>query len=305
MSVSTRTKSSQLFSLETLAAYHELTKPGITMLVLASMIMGYIMGSAGSIDYITLINAILGTYLIAAGTAAHNQFIERNYDKLMKRTQDRPLPSSKISPAQGFVFSIALIIAGLVYLIAMVNFVAAAVSAVTTFTYLAVYTPMKRHSVANVFIGSIPGALPPVGGWAAATGSIADPGMWILFGIVYLWQVPHVMAIAWLCNDDYSNAGFQMLPLGDHDGKVTALMVNICLLTLIPVTYLFYSLGYAHLIYLIGGILSALYFIYYGLKFWTERSKDHAKKLMFASFFYLPLVWIFIFVDLIVHSYIL
>jgi protoheme IX farnesyltransferase len=303
MSVSTRANLSQFFNLETVAAYHELTKPGITMLVLASMVMGFIMGSVAGLDLMLLFHAILGTYLIAAGTAAHNQFIERNYDKLMQRTKSRPLPSSKISPRSGFIFSISLILAGLVYLIMMVNIVAATVSAVTTIIYLAVYTPMKRISVANVFIGSIPGALPPVGGWAAATGSILDPGMWILFGIVYLWQVPHVMAIAWLCNDDYTNAGFQMLPLGDKSGIKTAWMVNLCLLALLPVTYLFYDLGYANLIYLIGAGVSALYFIYYGLKFWLERSKELAKQLMFASFFYLPLVWIFIVLDLVAYTY--
>jgi protoheme IX farnesyltransferase len=305
MSVSNRAKLSRFINVETVAAYHELTKPGITMLVLASMVMGFVMGSVGHFNLTLLLHAIIGTYLIAGGTAAHNQFIERNYDKLMKRTKSRPLPSSKISPQNGFIFSITLILVGLVYLISMVNIVAASVSAVTTIVYLAVYTPMKRISVVNVFIGSIPGALPPVGGWAAATGSILDPGMWILFGIVYLWQVPHVMAIAWLCNDDYSNAGFQMLPLGDFQGKKTALMVNLCLLTLIPITYLFYALDYANIIYLVGGLLSALYFIFYGLKFWLERSKEHAKQLMFASFFYLPLVWIFIFIDLLAYTYLL
>lgn len=285
------------FSLSTLADYYELTKPGITFLVLASMLMGFILGSQGSIDYIMMINAVIGTYLIAAGTAAHNQFIERKLDKLMNRTSKRPLPDQRISPKQGFLFSIALILAGLVYLLMMVNMVAGLVSAATTLIYLGVYTPMKRISALNVLIGSIPGALPPVGGWAAATGHIFDPGMWILFGIVFLWQVPHVLAIAWLCNDDYCNAGFHMLPENDSEGVKTSIIVMLCLLALLPVTYLLYGFGISGWVYLAGGLISALGFLFYGFRFSLERSKETAKGLMFASFIYLPLVWIFVFLD--------
>jgi len=287
--------------LSTLADYYELTKPGITFLVLASMLMGFILGSQGSMDYIMMINAVIGTYLIAAGTAAHNQFIERKLDKLMNRTSKRPLPDQRITPKQGFLFSIALILAGLVYLLMMVNTVAGLVSAATTLIYLGVYTPMKRISALNVLIGSIPGALPPVGGWAAATGHIADPGMWILFGIVFLWQVPHVLAIAWLCNDDYSNAGFHMLPENDSEGIKTSVIVMVCLLALLPVTYLLNGIGISGWVYLAGGLISALGFLFYGLRFSLERSKETAKGLMFASFIYLPLVWIFVFLDKLIH----
>jgi len=291
---------SKTINLDKLVDYYELTKPGITMLVLASMIMGFILGSGGHIQYLTLFHAMLGTYLIAAGTAAHNQFIERNQDKLMKRTNNRPLPDKRITPREGFLFSIGLIIAGFVYLLFMVNLIASLVSAMTTITYLAVYTPLKRYTAVTVFIGSIPGALPPVGGWAAATGSIADPGLWVLFAIVFLWQVPHVMAIAWLCNDDYSNAGFHMLPANDHSGLKTAWLIMFCLLALFPATWLLFHFGLGQWIYLIGGMVSAAAYLYYGTLFLSERSKGNAKKLMFASFLYLPLVWIFVFVDLLI-----
>lgn len=289
--------------LSTLSAYYELTKPGITFLVLSSMLMGFVMGSGAGINFITLFHAVIGTYLIAAGTAAHNQFIERNLDKMMDRTSDRPIPANRISPRSGFIFSMALILGGLIYLLLMVNVVAGLVSLATTVIYLAVYTPMKQISAVNVIIGSIPGALPPVGGWAAATGSIADPGMWFLFTIVFLWQIPHVLAIAWLCNDDYTKAGFQMLPKNDASGIKTSWIVNISLLLLLPVTWWMFNLDLLGYIFLAGAALSALGYLYYGITFGLDRTKQRAKSLMFASFIYLPLVWLFIFVDLIFNSY--
>ncbi len=285
------------FSESILADYLELTKPGITILVLASMMIGFILGSTAGIDFVLLFHAIIGTLLIAAGTAAHNQFIERDLDKLMVRTSKRPLPTSRIAPAHALLFSLSMILIGLVYLIAMVNLAAGLVSAVTSVMYLAIYTPMKRVSFSNVWIGAIPGALPPVGGWAAATGSVLEPGMWVLFGIVFLWQVPHVVAIAWLCNDDYIRAGFRMLPKNDSNGKIAALSVLGCLVLIIPVSTLLYTLGFNTIIYLIGAILAGLYFLYFGLKFWQERNMATAKKLMFASLAYLPLIWILIIAD--------
>ncbi|MDZ7682318.1 MAG: protoheme IX farnesyltransferase [Fodinibius sp.] len=189
---------------------------------------------------------------------------------------------------------------GLIYLIAVVNFVAGLVSLLTTLIYLGIYTPMKRVSAINVLIGAIPGALPPVGGWAAATGHLGSAGMWILFGIVFLWQIPHVMAIAWVCKDDYSNAGFQMLPKNDTKGlKASALIIG-CLVALLPVCYGLYYIGMNSWLYLAGSLLSSLIFLYYGLIFFKNRDKPAAKKLMFASFGYLPAVWAFVIIDLLV-----
>jgi protoheme IX farnesyltransferase len=282
---------------EILLAYYELTKPGITLMVLSSMAIGFLLGSAGSISFLTLLNATLGTYMIAAGTAAHNQYLERSLDKLMIRTERRPLPMDRIEDNHAKVFSLSLIFAGLLYLILSVNVVAGLVSLATSFIYLLLYTPLKQISFWNVPIGSIAGALPPVGGWAAATGSIADPGMWLLFAIVFLWQMPHVLAIAWLCNDDYTNAGFKMLPKNDTTGKITGIISLFCLILLIPVIYTLYSLGYNSLIYLIPSLLITGWFTIKGLKFYHEPEKSTAKSLMFASFFYLPIVWIFILID--------
>ena len=300
MKLTTEHSLSRLFDTQRIAAYYELTKPGITLTVLASMLIGFVLGSAGQIDYITLIHATLGTWLIASGTAAHNQFLEWRYDGKMKRTQKRPVPASKISPRKSVLFSLTLITVGLFYLLLAVNAVAGLVSLLTTLIYLGIYTPMKRISVANVFIGAIPGALPPVGGWAAATGHLGSTGMWLLFGIVFLWQIPHVMAIAWVCKDDYTNAGFQMLPKNDPKGIKATVLILGCLVALLPVSYGLYHIGMNSWIYLFGGLLSGIVFLYYGLVFAKDRDKPSAKKLMFASFGYLPITWAFVIIDILI-----
>ncbi|HKJ31210.1 MAG TPA: heme o synthase [Balneolales bacterium] len=289
---------SQSDSLSTvLAAYYELTKPGITFLVLASMAIGFFLGSTNGINYVTLLNAVIGTFLIASGTSAYNQYIERDLDKLMLRTRKRPLPMHRVGPTNAFLFSTFLMLIGLGYLILTVNIVAGFISAMTSILYLGFYTPLKRVSFINVFIGAIPGALPPVGGWAAATGHLDNIGLWILFGIVFLWQIPHVVAIAWLCNDDYERAGFHMLPVKDQNGLWSTVTIMSCLILLIPVSIALYTFHINGMIYLAGAVLSGLVFLLYGIFFMLDRSKLNAKKLMFASLFYLPLVWISILID--------
>lgn len=288
---------SKFINPERLAAYYELTKPGITFTVLISMAVGFILGSGHSIDYVLLLNAIIGTWMIAAGTAAHNQFLEWRLDGQMRRTQKRPLPASKISPAESMVFSLSLIFGGLLYLILVVNLVAGLISLATTLLYLCAYTPLKRVSAVNVFVGAIPGALPPVGGWAAATGHLGSVGMWLLFAIVFFWQIPHVLAIAWVCKDDYRQAGFRMLPANDPNGTRAVIYILVCLLALIPVSWGLFAIGMSGWIFLVGSLLSALCFLGYGISFTKSRTKEAAKKLMFASFGYLPVVWAFIIID--------
>lgn len=282
---------------DVIADYYQLTKPGITMSVLVSMMVGFVLGSGDNINFITLIHALIGTYLIAAGTGAHNQFMERKFDGLMKRTSKRPLPDQRIGSKNGMIFSLTMIFTGLFYLIMMVNPIAGAVSFLTTLIYLGAYTPMKRVSAINIGIGAIPGALPPVGGWAAATGNISEPGMWLLFAIMFLWQVPHVLSIAWLCKDDYSSAGFKMLPKNDEKGNITVFWALICTLSLFPVTIALFQLEISGLLFMISALIFALGFLAYTIKFSMERTKENAKKMMFASIAYLPLVWIAVFID--------
>ena len=156
---------------------------------------------------------------------------------------------------------------------------------------------MKRVSSANVFVGAIPGALPPVGGWAAATGHLGHWGMWLLFAIVFLWQVPHVMAIAWVAKDDYQNAGFRMLPKNDPKGTKAVMRILVCLIALLPVCWGLFYIGMSSWLYLAGAILSSFVFLYYGVQFSLQTTKEAAKKLMFASFGYLPIVWAFVILD--------
>jgi heme o synthase len=266
-------------------------------MVLASMAIGFFLGSAGSVSFLTLFHALVGTFLIAGGTAAHNQFMERKLDKLMVRTSKRPLPMERIGDNQALFFSLGMILSGLLYLIFTVNLVAGLVSLATSFIYLVLYTPLKQVSFWNVPIGSIAGALPPVGGWAAATGTVSDPGVWLLFGIVFLWQMPHVLAIAWLCSEDYARAGFRMLPVGEHAGKVTAWISLFCLVMLFPVITGLHSLGLNGYLYLIPAAVATLWFTIEGIRFTIDQNKSTARKLMFASFFYLPAIWIFILID--------
>ncbi len=285
---------------EIISDYYQLTKPGITFAVLISMLVGFVVGSAGSIDFMTMIHALIGTYLIAAGTGAHNQFMERNLDGLMKRTESRPLPAQRVPAQKGAVFSLTLLFTGLTYLVLMVNTVAGLVSFATAFIYLAAYTPLKRVSAFNIMVGAIPGALPPVGGWAAATGTITDPGMWLFFGILFLWQIPHVMAIAWMYKDDYSGAGFKMLPKNDTEGNKTAFYAILCTLLLFPLSFLVYQLDVSGIVFLILSALLAIMFLVFSIRFAKDRSRLNARKLMFASIIYLPMVWVAVFIDALV-----
>lgn len=294
--MTTRTLSAKQLQ-STISAYYELTKPGITFTVVASMLVGFIMGAAGSINLPLMFHAILGTYLIASGTAAHNMFMERGVDGLMHRTSKRPLPDRRLQERSVLVFSLGLITSGFLYLLLLVNLAAGLVSLATAVIYLCAYTPLKRISALNVFVGAIPGALPPVGGWAAATGTVFEHGMWILFGIVFCWQIPHVMSIAWVCKKDYRHAGFQMLPKRDYRGWITSLWVIIPLAILFPTIYKLYVMELAGIFFLVTSLLTTLLFFWYGLRFMIRMDRERARSLMFASFAYLPLIWIFIFVD--------
>lgn len=282
----------------TLSDYVALTKPGITLLVLFSMGVGFFLGSEGAVSLPLFLHAALGTLLIAGGTAAHNQYVERDLDIKMIRTIKRPLPARKIRPHHALVFSLSLMAGGFLYLLIFVNPLTGLISAITSVLYLAFYTPLKRISFVNVMVGAVPGALPPVGGWVAASGSLTDPGAWILFAIVFLWQVPHVIAIAWLCNDDYRSAGFRMLPENDKQGLISASTILCCLLLLIPVSILLYTLEMNSLFYLAGAIASGLVFLYTGFRFQFSRTKDNARKVLYGSLIYLPVVWFIILADL-------
>lgn len=300
MPTSTATNSFKDTLSNLMTAYWDLTKPGVTIMVLISMVIGYFMGSTYSVigfDFITFMHATVGTWLIASGTAAYNQYIERDLDKLMIRTQKRPLPIKRISKNHALIFSSILMAAGLLYLLIQVNLVAGFVSALTSILYLGIYTPLKRISAFNVAVGSIPGALPPVGGWAAATGSIDHPAAWILFAIVFFWQIPHVLSIAWLAKDDYEKAGFVMLPKDKLNGIIGIGSLVTCMVLLLPMGYLMQLTGASGWLFTIVATLSAIYFFYKSILFLQDKNKHTARQLLFASLLYLPVVWLFLFID--------
>jgi heme o synthase len=283
---------------EIVKTYFELTKPGISLMVLISMMIGYFMGSLSiGFNWITFLHVAFGTFLTASGTSAYNQYVERDLDKLMKRTRKRPLPTHKISAINAFLFSSSLILLGVAYLTVNVNPLAASISTLTSILYLGFYTPLKRKSFLNVFVGSIPGALPPVGGWVAATGSMNDIGMWLLFGIVFLWQIPHVIAIAWLCNEDYTKAGFVMLPKNDRNGSISSYTSLFSAILLIPISFVIYFQSIAGLTFLVSSAVAAIIFTFFAYKHLTEKQHLSARKLMFASLIYLPVVWVALFID--------
>src|SRR6266571_5471894 len=201
-------------------AYVALTKPDVSFLVLITTAAGYYMGVRGPVSWLRMSHVIFGTLLIAAGTAALNHYMERESDRHMRRTASRPLPSGLLQPAEALSFGVALAIAGAADLWLVGGWMASLLGVVTCLSYLLAYTPLKKHTVWATFVGAFPGAIPPMIGWVAATGSL-DRGAWLLFGILFLWQFPHFHAIAWMYREDYARAGIMMLPVVDREGTRT------------------------------------------------------------------------------------
>jgi protoheme IX farnesyltransferase len=280
----------------TLADYVELTKPRLNLLVVATSAAGYYLGAPGTPEIVPLAHAVAGTALVAAGAAVLNQVYERDTDALMLRTRMRPLPDGRIAPADARLFGLLLAFAGLAVLAALANLLAAALALVTLVVYLGVYTPMKRRSPTSTLVGAVPGALPPLIGWAASHGRLAAGGV-ALFAIVFLWQIPHFMAIAWMYRDDYRNAGLPMLPVIEPDGRRTGWNAVVYALLLLPAgvapTLVGMSGGaYAAVALALGTALVSL-----AIQFRRTRTDASARRLFFASIVYLPLIWIAMIAD--------
>jgi len=217
--------------------YVALTKPDVSFLVVITTLAGYALGAVGPLDWLRMAQTVMGTTLVAAGTSALNHYLERDTDARMRRTAARPLPSGAMAPAEALFFGAALALAGTLELFLTTNALAAALAALTSVLYLGVYTPLKTRTTAATLIGAFPGALPPVIGWAAARGSLG-PGAYVLFAILFLWQVPHFHSISWVYREDYARAGIRMLPVVDRDGRVTFGQIIFCAAALIPVSLL-------------------------------------------------------------------
>jgi len=268
-----------------------LAKPRLNLLVVASALAGYAMAGGDMSDAIRVVGTVIGTALVAGGASAFNQVIERVPDSLMRRTRMRPVPDGRLQPFESLAFGMALSVVGLAVLAAAVNPLSAAVALTTLLTYALIYTPLKRRSSFSTVIGAIPGALPPVIGWAAARNSLSQ-GAWVLFAIVFLWQLPHFLAIAWMYREDYARAGFPMLPVIEPDGRSTARQAVFYCAALVPVSLAPTLLGMASTAYFIAALGLGLLFLGLTLRFARTRTLSDARRLFFGSIIYLPILWI-------------
>lgn len=268
-----------------------LAKPRLNLLVVASALAGYVMAGGDLSNAVAVVCAVIGTALVAGGASAFNQVFERVPDKLMRRTRLRPVPDGRLQPFESLVFATALALGGLILLGTVVNVLSAEVALATLLTYALVYTPLKRRSSFATVVGAIPGALPPVIGWAAARGDLSR-GAWVLFAIVFLWQLPHFLAIAWIYRDDYARAGFLMLPVIEPDGRSTARQAVFYCAALLPVSLAPTLLGMTNTIYFAAAFGLGLLFLGLTLKFARTRAVPDARRLFFGSIIYLPLLWI-------------
>jgi heme o synthase len=273
-----------------LASYLDLTKPRITMLVTATAAAGFCLGSSSGIDYIRFFNAALGIALLSSGMAALNQYIERDLDRLMRRTETRPLPTGKLQPRQALRFGIGLSVIATLYLAIFVNPLSAALGVLTFAAYLFAYTPLKTRTTLSTIIGAFPGAMPPFIGWVAANGQITIEA-WVLFAILFLWQFPHFLAIAWMYRDDYARAGIKMLPVVEPDGRITGQQIIAYTLLLVPVSLMPTLLRLAGAVYFYGALALGLWFLYYSVRAARQRTTWQARKLLLASVLYLPVLF--------------
>jgi len=271
------------------ADFCELCKPRVVTMVLITAFVGYYVASEEVPNYVGLLKMLFGTALAAGGTLALNQFLECDTDALMTRTCHRPIPDGRVQPSEALWFGLVLTFSGLAYLAMAVNSMSAGVTAFISTVYLLLYTPLKRVSSICVPVGAVPGALPPVIGWAAVRGSL-DVDAWVLFAIMFLWQVPHTLAIAWLYREDYANAGMKFLPAIEPEGGSTHRQVLIHCAALLVVSLLPTLLGLAGAVYFVVAFLLGLGFLATGLRLAIESSSRGARRLLFASLIYLPVL---------------
>jgi protoheme IX farnesyltransferase len=271
------------------AVFSDLIKARLTFLVLLTTLVGFYVGFRGALDWVLLMHTMLGTALVASGAAALNQLIEREHDAKMPRTEDRPLPSGRLRPETVLILGGACGGLGLIYLALAVNLLTSVLGAITLASYLFIYTPLKRVTTLNTFVGAIPGALPPLMGWAAARGEISRGG-WCLFAVLFFWQLPHFLAIAWIYREQYARAGFVMLPVVDPAGGRTGRQAVSHALGLLPVSlgpFLFHLAGP---IYLAGAFVLGLAYLVFALRFLRQLDVPRARQLFFVSILYLPLL---------------
>jgi protoheme IX farnesyltransferase len=281
----------RLTTRDRVAAYLELTKPRITSLIVLTSAAGFALAVPGRVDYVALLSAMFGIALLASGIAALNQYMERDLDGLMRRTAERPLPSGKLLPSEALLFGLVLTATAEAYLAFIVNPLTALLGLIVIAGYLFGYTPLKTKSSLSTLVGAFPGAVPPLIGWTAARGQLSLEA-WVLFAILFLWQFPHFLAIAWMYREDYARAGILMLPVVEPDGRVTAQQIVVYTVMLLPVSLIPTALGLSGRTYLYGAIILGLLFLYRSIRAAFSQSRQQARRLLLASVLYLPLLFI-------------
>jgi protoheme IX farnesyltransferase len=269
--------------------FADLVKARLTTLVLLTTAVGFYLGWHGSMNWVLLLNTLAGTGLVAAGASALNQWIEREHDAKMLRTQNRPLPSGRMQPATVVILGGVSSVAGLIYLAIAANLLTSVLGAVTLVSYLFIYTPLKRVTWLNTLVGAIPGALPPLMGWTAARNELSGEG-WALFAILAFWQLPHFFAIAWIYRDQYAKAGFVMLPNVDAGGKYTGQQTVSNALALFIVSLCPFLFRMTGTLYLAGAVILGMAFLFYSIRFSRQLTLSRARHLFLASVLYLPLL---------------
>jgi len=269
--------------------YWELTKPGVVAMILVTTLVGFYLGSQRMPDYLCLVYTLIGTALAGGGTLALNQFIEREADAKMLRTRMRPLPDGRLQPVEALVFGVFVTVSGLGYLALMVSVLSALITVVIVVSYLFAYTPLKKKTSLCSIVGAVPGALPPVIGWVAARGTL-NLEAWVLFTIMFLWQMPHSLAIGWLYREDYARAGFRLLPVIDPDGKSTGRQIVSNCLALLAVGLIPTLIGFTGTTYFFCALALGSIFLWYGVSLAFSCSQAAARRLLFASLVYLPVL---------------
>jgi heme o synthase len=282
-------RTTELTQSNKLSAYISLTKPDVSFLVLITTGAGFYMGARGPIDWLHMLHVVFGTMMIAAGTAALNHYIERESDRYMRRTASRPLPTGQLIPAEALGFGVALSIAGAIDLYFTAGYLACLLGVITCLSYLLAYTPLKKRTVWATFIGAIPGAIPPMIGWTAATGKL-DVGAWLLFAILFFWQFPHFHAISWMYREDYARAGILMLPVVDKDGTRTFRQIILYAATLVAVSLLPSVMGFAGVLYFFGALVTCIALVQVCLWAAHGKSNSRAKWLMHATVMHIPIL---------------
>ena len=272
-----------------LSAYLALTKPDVSFLVLLTTGAGYYMGARGPVALLHMSHVIFATLLIAAGTAALNHYIERDTDRHMRRTASRPLPTGQLTPTEALRFGVALSSAGAIDLYITAGYLPCLLGILTCLSYLLAYTPLKKRTVWATFIGAIPGAIPPMIGWAAATGKL-DAGAWLLFTILFFWQFPHFHAISWMYREDYARAGILMLPVVDKDGARTFRQIVLYAAGLVAVSLLPAVMGFAGVLYFFGALVTCTALVQVCLWAASAKSNSRAKWLMHVTVLHIPIL---------------